>query len=88
MAKGEAETVMFWSAYSLAGSSSGAEGLEGELLSTCASEGAPGTRNSSLAQRPKSMSLQRSEQKGRAGLSFHSVGLPQVGHFIRGNRAK
>ncbi|MDT4897740.1 MAG: hypothetical protein QOH25_2817 [Acidobacteriota bacterium] len=42
-----------------------------------------GTRYSSLAQRPKSISLQRSEQKGRCGLSCHSAGLLQFGHFIR-----
>jgi hypothetical protein len=41
-----------------------------------------GTVYSSLAQRPKSISLQRSEQKGRFGLSCHPVGFPQFGHFI------
>ena len=41
-----------------------------------------GTLYSSLTQRPRSTSLQRSEQKGRNGLSFHSTGLPQIGHFI------
>src|SRR6266511_748401 len=42
----------------------------------------PGTRYSSLIQRPRSLSLQRSEQNGRNRLSFQSTGLPQVGHFM------
>ena len=54
-----------------------------EPFSVC-SEGTrlPGTRYSSLTQRPRSTSLQRSEQNGRNGLSCHSTGLPQVGHFM------
>src|SRR5262244_1942610 len=52
-------------------------------LSTCSSgNGSPGTRYSPSTQRPRSTSWQRSEQNGRNGLSFHSVGLPQVGHFM------
>ena len=31
---------------------------------------------------PRSIIRQRSEQKGRFGLSFHSAGLPQIGHFM------
>lgn len=41
-----------------------------------------GTLYCSSAQRPKSISLQRSEQKGREGLLSKSTGFPQVGHFI------
>ena len=44
--------------------------------------GSPGTRYSPSTHRPRSTSWQRSEQKGRKGLSFHSAGLPQVGHFM------
>ena len=44
--------------------------------------GSPGTRYSPSTHRPRSTSWHRSEQKGRKGLSFHSIGLPQVGHFI------
>ena len=47
-----------------------------------AGSGSPGTRYSPSTQRPRSTSWQRSEQNGRKGLSFHSVGLPQVGHFM------
>ena len=52
-----------------------------------------GTRYSSLAQAPRSISLQRSEQKGRQGLaSVHCTDFWQVGHstfmgtFHSGNR--
>jgi hypothetical protein len=45
--------------------------------------GSAGMRYSSLAQRPKSISLQRSEQKGRLGLSCQMAGFPQFGHVIR-----
>ena len=44
--------------------------------------GSPGTRYSPSTHRPRSTSWHRSEQKGRKGLSFHSTGLPQVGHFM------
>src|SRR5688572_16443475 len=84
MAKAERGSRKTVQCYSLARSSSGAMGWDDS--STCRSEGGPGTRNSSLAQRPKSMSLQRSEQKGRSGFSFHSTGLPQVGQVIAGNQ--
>ena len=59
-----------------------------EPCSVC-SEGTrlPGTRYSSLTQRPRSTSLQRSQQNGRNGLSFHSTGLPQVGHFMETDAA-
>jgi hypothetical protein len=41
----------------------------------------PDTRYSSLVHLSKSISLQRSEQKGRHGLSCHSTRFPQVGHL-------
>gem|GEM_PF-4170945 len=41
----------------------------------------PGTEYASSAQRPKSISLHRSEQKGREGLSCHSTGFPHVGQM-------
>jgi hypothetical protein len=44
--------------------------------------GSPATRYSPSTHRPRSTSWHRSEQKGRKGLSFHSIDLPQVGHFI------
>ncbi len=55
---------------------------EGESASSGIVTRSPGTVYSSLTQQPRSMSLQRSEQKGRYGLSCHSAGLLQVGHFI------
>lgn len=41
-----------------------------------------GIRYSSAAQAPKSIVLQRLEQKGRSGLSvLHATDLPQAGHW-------
>ena len=52
-------------------------------LSFCScGSGSPGTRYSPSTHRPRSTSWHRSEQNGRKGLSFHSTGLPQVGHFM------
>ena len=52
-------------------------------LSFCSwGSGSPGTRYSPSTHLPRSTSWHRSEQKGRKGLSFHSTGLPQVGHFM------
>src|SRR5688572_4007278 len=42
----------------------------------------PGTRYSPSTHFPRSTSWHRTEQNGRYSLSFHSAGLPQVGHFI------
>jgi hypothetical protein len=64
-------------------SSCGASALSAEGIVSVA-----GTLYSSLAQRPKSISLQRSEQKGRVGLSCHWAGFPQIGHFIKVKRQK
>jgi hypothetical protein len=64
-------------------SSSGASALSADGIVSVA-----GTVYSSLAQRPKSISLQRSEQKGRVGLSCHGAGFPQIGHFIKSKKAK
>ena len=57
-----------------------AAGVEGD--SACSETRSPGTLYSSLTQWPRSTSLQRSEQNGRCGLSFHSTGFLQLGHFI------
>ena len=51
--------------------------------SALGSTGSPATRCFSAAQSPRSMSLQRSEQKGRKALSeVHVSFLPQFGHAI------
>ena len=41
----------------------------------------PGTRYSSLVHLSKSISLHRSEQNGRHGLSLYSTDFPHVGQF-------
>lgn len=47
-----------------------------------ADPGSPSMTYSSLAQAPKSMSLHRSEQKGRQGFVVeYSIDFPQVGHL-------
>jgi hypothetical protein len=56
-------------------------GSEGESVCSVGT-GLPGTQYSSLTQRPRSISLQRSEQNGRKGLFFHSTGLPQIGQVM------
>src|SRR6185503_19360075 len=54
------------------------------LLSSALGTGFPGTRYSSFTHFPRSISLQRSEQNGRWGLSCQGTGLLQVGHcFIK-----
>ena len=40
------------------------------------------TLYSSPAHLPRSMTWQRSEQKGRDGFPSHFVGVPQIGHLI------
>jgi hypothetical protein len=56
------------------------EDLYSSLLSACGASWV-GKLYSSLAQAPRSIILQRSEQKGRNSLSSHVVSLPQRGQF-------
>jgi hypothetical protein len=56
------------------------QGVSGGQSPASAFSSATGTRYDSVAQAPKSMSLQRSEQKGRKRLSaVHCTVAPQVG---------
>jgi|SRR5438132_7072583 len=68
-------TIQFVDALSSSALSGGGSVISEGLI------GRPGTRYSSLVHLSKSISLHRSEQNGRQGLSSLCVGFPHVGHF-------